>query len=411
MSRLVAAACAGVFLAGAALRIANAGTVKDRTPDERVYTRQAVVLIDEGVAGVRGMVEAYLRSSGDAKMYPPPTRVGYLGMLSFVILLTGDRGENAGAWLSCFCSILALAVAIGIGYRLFGPWVGLLTGVFLAVFPPELVVARRAWQDAVVGCFTLLLIYCASTIAEEPRRSWASGAIVIFGSAFLLVKETALIVWGLCLLWAAGNLVWRRDWRRTGILVLAAAAGAAAAIGLLSRAAGGLRPVWQIVSGWNAVNAANPYAIEYLTGPGYLLLPGFWKLSPVVTMLALAGLALVIASRGQGTRNGRVALALAGFVLSFAAIPVILPHWLNLRYLSPIYGSACILAAIAVVEAARVLRPRLEAADVLPSLTLAALLLGIAAVTDYQRFDAAFVERGTPDLSIRMVLESPRSYH
>jgi hypothetical protein len=200
--------------------------------------------------------------------------------------ITGKSDQNAGAWLSCLASVVGLVLISLTGARFFHPWIGVLSIFLLAVFPPDLVLARRTWQDAVVNCFGALLLYCALRIGSRAAPGWVYVVFVFAGSAFLLVKETSLPIYGLSGCWVVVRLRSRSAW-----LVAASAAGAALSFAFLASALGGWNVLWNILAGLGPANAANPYALAYATGPGYWLLTAFWLSSPFSVTLAVAGLA------------------------------------------------------------------------------------------------------------------------
>ena len=60
--------------------------------------------------------------------------------------------------VSCAASILSLGVLLWIGLRFFNPWITLVAVTLMAVSPMDLAVARRAWQDEVLGCVVLVIV-------------------------------------------------------------------------------------------------------------------------------------------------------------------------------------------------------------------------------------------------------------
>jgi len=399
-------ACAAVILLGAALRLHHAADARTRTPDELVYTSQAGALIDRGIDGIRALSAEYLRDP-ERRLFPQPTRVGYTGMLAASMQLAGSRGELVGAWLSCIASIASLILAAIIGYRFFHPWVGVLTAVFLSVFPPELTIARRTWEEAAVNFLSLVLMYCACAIACRPERWRVYAWMAIAGGTLMMMKESAPTIYGLCLLWAGAALMLQRRWREAARLIGTAAAAAGLAIAIVAWSAGGVAIEQRIIAAWLSANASNPYALQYATGPGYQIVTGFWALSPVVTTLALGGLLLVLRHPGKLTRDSFNRAALAVFTILFGMLPVILPHWMNLRYVSVLNAPLCLLAALTAYQFWLWMRASLSQREVVPALTLACLALTLTAATDYARFRERFVEAETPDLAIGLVLDFP----
>ncbi len=174
-TRSVIAGAAGVIvLLGIGARIANLGNVNARTPDERVYRSQADAWRQQGVAGLRSLVAGYERDP-EARLYPPPTRVGMIRLVAAAMSITGRDDESAGAVLSCAASIGSLLMLALIGFRFFPQWAAVCGLLFYAVSPPELVIARRAWTDAVVELIGLGMVYFACEITRDSRR-WSAYA-------------------------------------------------------------------------------------------------------------------------------------------------------------------------------------------------------------------------------------------
>jgi hypothetical protein len=186
---------------------------------------------------------------------------------------------------------------------------------------------------------------------------------------------------------------------------VAAGAGALLSTALLAWTLGGMPVLWEIRAGLRAANAANPYALQYATGPGYLLLSALWITSPLTTGLAALGL---VAVWRAPLRDRPAALAVAGFGLTLLTIPMVIPHFLNLRYASVAFAPLCILAATAIWWALELSRAFLGERDGLALRALVCVGLLLAGVADYQRFRDQYVTAQTADLSVRMVHEAAR---
>src|SRR5919197_2281773 len=167
--QLQLAALVVLLAVGVGLRLANLGNVSSRTPDERVYTYQANVLLHPGTAGLRALVTEYQRDPV-VRQYPTPTRAGYLWLLTTVMRITGSTDVSVGAGISCVASIGSLLVLFLIGVRFFPPWAMLFAGLFFAISPAELWLARRSLQDALLEFLGLALILVAGEINRNSRR-------------------------------------------------------------------------------------------------------------------------------------------------------------------------------------------------------------------------------------------------
>jgi Dolichyl-phosphate-mannose-protein mannosyltransferase len=405
------------LLIGARLRIANLDQVKSRSPDELVYTRQARIVLENGFAGMRSLVQSYLANPKQWQ-YPPPTRIGYTFLVACMMRLTGFLDERAGAYLACVASILSLGMALLIGLRFFGNWSTVFALSFLSAFPAELLIARRCWPDAVLVLSGAMLFYLTLLVCTT-RQDWrALIALAAVGSGTLLIKETSVLIYAPCLFCAAWHLAIKQQaLAKAGLLLGAASVCGLAGIALLASYTGGVTVPFAILSGAAHGNASLPYPLMYMTGPGYLLLLAFEALSPLTFNLALLGIiATVFAAYSprlsairSSLREPRAAMILALLTIIFTTIFMLIPHWLNLRYVSPAYVPMCLFAGVAVWQlfliGRRILHPR-----VLRGLAAVGLVVIILSITvDYQRFERRFVQTGINDLAVRTVLAVARN--
>lgn len=244
----------------------NLGNVTSRSPDERIYVRQARTLV-EGRGGFRALAKEYAEDP-ELRLYPPPTRVGLVRLIAGVMRVSGVTDERAGAWLSCAASIGSLALLLLFGLRFLPPAATLTAGLFFAVSPVELALSRRAWPDALVGFLCFSLLFPAAEIARTPGGRWRLVPYVLIGSFAVTVKESTPVAYGLVSVWLLADFLIRwRDPKGAVRLVSGGLAGSAVAGFWLAFEFGGLSTLRGIVVGRPGANAANAYAIEYQTGP------------------------------------------------------------------------------------------------------------------------------------------------
>jgi len=401
---------------GAVLRVANLSNVSSRSPDEQVYTIQTKVLLQRGQAGLRSLI-AEFQQNPVARLYPPPTRLGYLWPLAAAMRLTGGRDERVGAYLSCAASIGSLFILALIGVRFFPSWATLFALLFFAVSPMELAVSRRAWPDALVEFLGFSLVYVAAEITRDSaRRVWYL-LFVVLGSLGIAVKESGPVGYGFCAIWVLWVLlIERREWVNGAVLMAGGIAGLAITIAWLAISVGGLSIFAKIVTSIPSSNAGNQYAIEYQSGPGYLLLRALEIMSPVAAVLGLVGLGVLLFSHRKlnllhvpaEAANWQVVGWITLFMLAYLALPMVLPHWLNLRYISVLFGPFYLIAGLGFWYCASLCWNRLRTFDrrVFAGLAIAALSIG--AVADYDRFQIIVVRDALKDLSVKMVLDADK---
>ena len=391
-----------VLCVGALLRVANLDNVGIRTPDEFVYTRQANVWLHSGGVGLRSMAANY-EADTVARLYPPPTRVGMIRLVAVFMRLTGRNNVSVGALLSSAASIASLSMVALIAIRFLPAVAALVSVLFFAVFPPELAIARRTWADAPAELASLLLIWLACEITRDSRRRVWYLLFAATGGASVAIKESMCVPFGVCGLWLLFILLRKREWKNVLLLTSAAIVALLATLAWIAGLVGGFPAIVRMVSGIPAANARNPYAIVYASGPGYWLLQAFWYLSPVTTLLGGVGAYGVLSRREQLGRHFLPALFILLFTLSHIAIAMLVPHWLNLRYVGMTFGTVCLLAGLGAWSVYSTFSRSLGGAQrrILAGVA-AAILIGTAA-TDYKRFQRTFVQHGTTDLSVGML--------
>jgi hypothetical protein len=396
---VIAWATGVILLLGIGARIANLSNVNSRTPDERVYRSQAETWRLQGTAGLRALVGGYERDP-EARLYPPPTRVGMIRLMAAAMSITGWHDELAGAILSCVASIGSLLMLALIGFRFFPAWAALCGLLFYAVSPPELVIARRAWADAVVELICLGMVYAACEITRDSRRWSAYAGFAIAGALGVAVKESMGVPLGLCAIWLLRVLaVERRELENAAILLGGSMLGVAASVGWLAWSVGGLGEIIRIISGIPGANATNAYALEYASGPPWLLLQAFWIVSPVSAMFFAAGVYAGLAGREAAARW------ITLFTVVQIAMAMAIPHWLNLRYVSFAFGCYCLVAGMGFWFVVSLVLNRIKASERKALAGMLGLVAIGGAIADYARFERYFVRDGTADLSVKMVLD------
>ncbi len=392
----------GFLCVGTLIRIASVGSVGARTLDERVYTQQANIWLQEGRPGIRALVQRYERDPV-TRYYPMPTRAGTIRLFAAAMTLSGRTDVLVGAVVSCIASIFSLFLLAWIGVRFFSAWVTSTAVLFFAVFPPELVIARRAWSDAPVELASLLLVWLVCEIVRDSsRRSWHF-LFAVVASLGVTLKESFAVPLGICGVWLLCVLLKRGEWRNALMLTLMSLAGCLVAITWLAEMAGGFRDLERVVTGIAGVNAVNPYAIKWASGPGYLLLDGLWIVSPMFALLALTGVLRALDHRSSVGVQYAALPWIAAFTLSNVVVAMIVPHWLNLRYVSVAFGTYCLLAGVGAELLFSIGSKQFadRRRGIFAILFAAVMLTGAATASRY--FFGAFVQGGTPDLAIRML--------
>ena len=216
-----------------------------------------------------------------------------------------------------------------------------------------------------------------------------------FTGAFMaLVKESGILVVGLCAGWLMVHfLVRERKLKEAAWIFGAALLSLFVYFLVLGLVFGGFKDVFQIFGHVKQAMASNDYASLYQEGPWYVFIQGLWILSPLALLAGLPGLMKALFSRDA------VWQGIAGMLVIFCAAAAIPHYFKNLRYLSPMYASFYLLAGVGVWSLFSALSRRLEKKTLAAFLAAAVFIALGAGVRDYRYFRVYFIQLQVPDLS------------
>jgi hypothetical protein len=221
----------------------------------------------------------------------------------------------------------------------------------------------------------------------------------------LVVKESAVIAFGLGTLGLA-LVAWRRSrgWKQPLLVLTAGAAAALFALGVVVAVSGGWTELHRTLELSREALAPDDYLRKYqMGGVGYYV-TGLRILQPVPFLLGALGAVLAVLrvpfmASGVATPRARGALvALGWLVLGFGAVAFSY-YSKNLRFLSPIYAPVCLLAAALVWSGLASLRARAPRPVALAGAIAVVIALTASAVLDARRFDHYFNELQMQDLA------------
>jgi len=389
------------------------------TPDEFWYTMYAVTVYNGGLGQVRGLVHNY-NDAAEMKVYPSPTRAGYIAMIAGMMHLSGHVSVVSGMMLSSAVSALALALLAWLAWRFAGPGAALATLLFAIASPLDLAIARRTWQDGVVAILALAMLYALlehrardAAAARDGRDARPVWAVVLFalGAWAVLCKETALLLLGLGTLALAWH-AWRTRGPRRAVLMLAGgAATLAVAVVVLGALCGGFDALWNTLTRLALAESNDEYLRTHQQGSPlyYVRGLGFIQAVPFAlgTLAAVLAVGLPAARSPWGDPRVRDALRVTGiFVLLFLGAACVYTQK-NLRFLSPVYAPVYLLAGALVAAAVEAAGRRAGRNGFAAATLVAALILTSLAVGDVRRFHDVFVKAAVRDLSTPSLLEAP----
>jgi hypothetical protein len=401
--RLLLYVLIGIICAGALLRLANLNAPV-HSPDERNYTRQAALVLQQGRSAFPTLIRDFERDPSA----PSPNRAGFLYILAGVMALTGHADVMAGVWLSCTASLASLLLLAWIAWRFLNPVVAIFALTLYAVSPLPLMTARRAWQDALVETLTLMLLLTGAQIISGARHWLWSLAFTLTGAVCITMKEMPAAVFFLvsaCVLW---SLFRARSNTKQFVLFSVFWIGLVAAAFLwLTYLLGNADLLIELPRLTSAYIAVSPYSRAQESGTVLDLIRGFWTISPFAAFcfpLGLAALAFPRFFSRDSQPDRRIAAFMAGFTGLLLATVILSPHHLNFRYLCPIFGPFYLIAGLGFAWAAGAITQRLSPSHRSVFVVCSVLAIVICAVSDGAMFQSHFVRPDLQDLSIHMVL-------
>jgi len=394
---LAIAACAALFIIGAMLRMTDMD-VKYRSPDEIVITYQARAIAERGLQGIDFLIKEH-KAQPSIWIYPSPVRIGHLLPLAAFMKVTGRTDEKMGAYMSMALSIATLALVAALGLRFLNAPITLFALAFLAVSPMDLAIARRTWQDSVLGFLCVGMIYCIAAISKNARAFFWYIVFVILGSWSILIKESGGVVYGLCGMWLIGALAAKKEYAKAVLVIALGAVGTLIGIGFLAYLSHGVAPFLEVLRDHMGAIARNEYAIEYQSCSWFRFIKGFWILSPLGATFCATG---IVVTFFVGKRYPLL-YGLVFFTVTLVIITMKTPYCMNYRYVSAMFAPFCLLAGTALWYCAAFVKDKLKGAASLAVIACLMLVVVIAAAVDYSAFQKMFVRTHVKDISIKIV--------
>ncbi len=167
-------------------------------------------------------------SAGPTAYYP----IGYSAALGAVFALVThtpipDNLELTTGFFQLFLGVATVAMVYELGRRLFNPAVGLLAGLWLALFP-NLIFPTAAFHTETLFMFMLMAALLVLLSGDWRQKRPSLSRLALFGlllGASALVRPISLLFLALVpVVWLVGRFGWRRALLDTGVVAILAAA-------------------------------------------------------------------------------------------------------------------------------------------------------------------------------------------
>lgn len=312
----------------AALRMVNLGGV-GLNSDEAVYAAQAA---------------SAAHNPNFSELFPVVRAHPLLLQLLMSPLYRDGIHDTAGRYVTALFGVATVVLVYVLGRVMYGPRVGAIAALLLAVMPYHVLISRQILLDGPMTFFATAALTCLALAARSEHRHWLIAAGACLGLA-TLSKETAVIL--VVSAFAFLSLV-NRLWRPVRFLFAggALALGFAWAYPVLTAVAGGARSGQSYLM-WQLTRQPNHDFAFYFTKVGASV--GF-------VVLAVAALGLLPRRLSGLAYSWREIL-----LVSWAAVPIVFFEvWpvKGFSYLLPVAPVVAVLAARALCSPALAARGR-----------------------------------------------------
>ena len=325
---------------GVALRLALNDLANFSPADETVYLNYAKA-IAAGRAGYEGVVR-FVIDTPSAWQFPSPSRWSAFALDGVACRLSNPCDYHSLAVVSTLAGVALLPVVYTVGRRLLSPAVALVGTAFVVTSPLLLGLGRRALQDEFFVLTVWLALWAVVRLLDRtPRTLDYALAVVALGLA-LGAKDSFVLFYGafglMVLLWPGRRFRWLDVslvvgpplvWM-LGFVLVAGGPGdllALERISLLGRGSPGA------------------YELAYGSGPPYQPIIDFMVLSPIITLIAIAGVGAIVVGGSLGAR--RLALVTVVSLIGFGLLLK------DIRYAAAVAPMLALIAAWAIAERLR----------------------------------------------------------
>jgi len=400
-----------IVLLGAAIRIHFFIPDLVRSPDEQTFARQANVILAQGTAGPTALGKEFFQDPVAFSQSPSPARVGYLVLLAAFMRVIGDHSTLAGAQLSLLCSLAALSLVAFIAWRALSASVAIIATLLYTVFPFELTVSRRAWQESFIALVALVIVAVAVHVARTHsiRRTVGFISFFLLGVLSITTKENLAIHFMLCAAGLTLHFILKGQHRAAILAAACAAASGIVSVAILASVFGGFTNYVTLERDFIHYSFG-PYEMQFNTGPAWMFPAAFFRSCPILAVAALAGFATTLY---RFSRSGSFACAdfAVGLVfLSFGTIAIqFATQRYNFRYTAPAFGPLCLLGGIGIEAVLQALGKLLAPLGRTVAWAILGFAISVAALRDFNHARDHFLLPRLQDLALRPISDVPPS--
>jgi hypothetical protein len=348
--------------------------------DDSYYLHYMDTVASQGPAAFPRLVEHWNSTPVDWR-FPPPTRVGFVGISAVWGWLFGTTYRSLQS-LSLASFVLLCVLNYVFVRRHFGGSTAFLAGTLLGFSPLLMGLSRLALSDSTAVLWMSASVWMFLEVSRDPTWVPKQVLFMVALTMMVLVKEISVLLVGAYVVFVLYERFVRgvpHDLRRAAV---ALAVPGAVVLAIQVLAAGGFAPLLETARILLASPGTNRYAIRFGSGPWFRVILDFLLLSPWPTLLAI-GWFWITAVRLRTGRFDRTSVYLG---LVIASLVFVLSFFTkNVRYASVLEPPIRLFAVLLVRDLFGGLRGRL------PRL-LTGGVVAILCALDWRSFELIWVE-------------------
>ena len=266
--------------------------VRDEHSDDGYYLRYMTAVRQGGLSAFPGLFE-WWNGSKETWIFPPPSRIGFVVVSALWSNLFGTNFEALQS-LSLASHLVLCVVNYAFARKHLGEPRALLLGLSIAFSPLLMGISRLALTDSFNALCMTTTVWLFVGLSRDPGR-FVRGVPFMIALAFMvLTKELSVFLCVPFLAFVAYERFARKEPRSAPRFALWFAMPGALVLASFLLAAGGSARLLETMRIVLSSPATNVYAIKYGEGPWFRPVLDFLLFSPAPTMLAIAGLGLVL---------------------------------------------------------------------------------------------------------------------
>ena len=255
--------------------------------DEGLYRDYVEQLSNKGLLRYSDLIDQYIeKQSLVPTAFLPPLRFLYIFVGYLWHSLFRTDALNSLKDVASLFSVLSLALAAVLAWRMWGPVGSIAISALVAFAPTQIHMSQHALIDGFFAFWALLTLWLLWENLQSPQQWRWLAAYTVSLALLVLTKESAFFVWVAIIVLLATNR-WFQYGRICPELLIATMIGPILGVIGLIILAGGIGPLVHTYQLFVSKNYTLPYQIRTGDGPWQRYLMDLLLVSPAILILAI----------------------------------------------------------------------------------------------------------------------------